>query len=243
MLKEAIEYIVHLKTPHFHKDEFGREFADRTLHPVTVGLIAPATVTTLAGLCDLAQMAFEALEPDAVVVQVVSHREVTLYAKQSDPWSRRTVFVKSELPEGLGFMFGQFMTHEAFIIGLQAMFVATEDRDYLLQLASNLTAQRVRVSEDDGVSQSVNLRAGVVLKADAATVVKTRVKLAPFRTFREVDQPASEFVFRLRNGGEDEPPSLALFEADGGKWKIDAMEIIGRFLRVRLDTDKIPVVI
>jgi hypothetical protein len=242
MLKEALEYIVGLKEPHFHKDA-GRTFADRKLEPVNGPTLSTLPITTLGGLCDLAAVAFESIDGAQVVVHVEDHASVAIIEKKSDEWARRTVFVRATAPEVGGFRFGQWYEHAEFIIGLQSNFTATEDRDYLLHLASNLTSERVRVSEDDGISQSTALRAGVVLKADAMTAVKSRVTLAPFRTFREVDQPASEFVLRLRDADEKSPPRLALFEADGGKWKLDAMTTIGTFLRVKLDNNAIPVII
>ncbi len=55
--------------------------------------------------------------------------------------------------------------------------------------------------------------------------IKPRVALAPFRTFPEIEQPISEFVFRARCTGEG-TPALMLVEADGGRWKIDAITTI-----------------
>jgi hypothetical protein len=51
------------------------------------------------------------------------------------------------------------------------------------------------------------------------------VKLSPFRTFIEVEQPESLFVLRGRKG-----PQWALFEADGGLWKIKAIQNIKNWL-------------
>lgn len=68
------------------------------------------------------------------------------------------------------------------------------------------------------------MRQSVSLKAQET--VSPRVKLAPFRTFREVAQPTSEFLIRLQKGSESAIPEIGLFEADGGEWKIDAAENI-----------------
>jgi hypothetical protein len=59
--------------------------------------------------------------------------------------------------------------------------------------------------------------------------VQGRVKLSPYRTFREVAWPESEFVFRLRSRGGG-VPECALFEADGGKWKLDEVVTIETWL-------------
>lgn len=57
------------------------------------------------------------------------------------------------------------------------------------------------------------------------------VTLAPYRTFREIAQPESQFVFRLRGGVEGALPHAALFEADGAEWKLAAVGRIASFLR------------
>lgn len=57
------------------------------------------------------------------------------------------------------------------------------------------------------------------------------VHLKPYRTFLEVDQPASDFIFRMRdNHGVD----CAIFEADGGAWEMEAMQNIKSYLQKEL---------
>lgn len=54
------------------------------------------------------------------------------------------------------------------------------------------------------------------------------VSLIPYRTFKEVDQPASKFVFRMRDGAHG--PEMALFDADGGAWEVAAMQALHEYL-------------
>ena len=54
--------------------------------------------------------------------------------------------------------------------------------------------------------------------------VKPRLTLCPFRTFREVVQPESEFILRLDDKGR-----VGLFEADGGRWKMEAKANIAAY--------------
>ena len=68
------------------------------------------------------------------------------------------------------------------------------------------------------MSQTVTTRQGVSLMQMEA--IKPRISLAPFRTFREVPQPESEFILRL-----DEKDGIGLFAADGGIWKEAREEI------------------
>ena len=53
--------------------------------------------------------------------------------------------------------------------------------------------------------------------------------LTPYRIFNEVEQPSSQFIFRINSMA-----NLALFEADGGKWKLDAINNIAAYLKTEL---------
>jgi len=60
------------------------------------------------------------------------------------------------------------------------------------------------------------------------------IRLRPYRTFREIEQPASLFVLRLQKGRDGELPRAALFEADGGQWKLEACQAIKHWLDMEL---------
>lgn len=66
--------------------------------------------------------------------------------------------------------------------------------------------------------------------------------LRPYRTFREVEQPASRFVLRLQSGQGDGMPKAALFEADGGAWRLTAIEAIARWLRTAQMPDALAII-
>lgn len=87
--------------------------------------------------------------------------------------------------------------------------------------------QAVKI-EDDGVSQTVHVRQGIAHIGD--TTLPNPVTLAPYRTFREVAQPASPFLLRARGGGTGGPIQVKLFEADGGTWELEAVERIKEWL-------------
>ena len=88
---------------------------------------------------------------------------------------------------------------------------------------------------DNGVSQqTVTTAGGVVLVGTAP--VPNPVTLAPYRTFREIEQPESLFVLRMRTGKDGEKPTAALFEADGGSWKLEAIKRIAAYLREQVGT-------
>lgn len=241
MLKEAIEKILSL-APASVLTLGTREYTDRSIYPQPEPQLAHIGVCTLNGFVDLISNNLEFMHADSMktslFVHVVTEAEVQLIAKESDKWGRRLLFAKAKLMETVGFRFGEFMWHEPFVIGLQANFTDGGDRDYVLKLASNISSERVGTSADDGISQQVGVRSGVALKTQET--IRARVQLAPYRTFREIEQPLSEFVLRVQQGAEGVAPKLALFEADGGSWKLTAIEAIARYLRPKVKD--IPVV-
>lgn len=80
---------------------------------------------------------------------------------------------------------------------------------------------------DSGVTQEVSVRRGVALKEQQT--VQPIVHLQPYRTFLEVAQPASDFLLRIDKDGHP-----ALYEADGGAWKLEAKRSIAAYLGEQL---------
>ena len=142
--------------------------------------------------------------------------------------------VRADLPDG--FPFERYMDLETFNIMLQSRFVDTNDRAALLALTANVVDENVKSYGDDGISQVASVKSGVTSVADVK--VPNPVLLRPFRTFAEVDQPESKFIFRMRKG--DDGVTAALIEADGGAWKIEAIQNIAEYLRNNLQKVLLP---
>ncbi len=230
MLKEFVEKIVSL-APVGRFQIHGREYTERPL-----GLVepprshVPLELMTLTGLVHAVRAKVDDVDPSAWIVEVLSHQGVRIVSRHTDPYGRRDVLLRVGLSDGEVFPFGRFLSREEFVIGLQSRFVQQGDVLEVLRLASGLEVSAVMVAEDDGISQRTTTRQGIALKE--TVTVKGRVKLRPYRTFREVEQPVSEFVFRLR-AKEGMVPECALFEADGGAWKLDAVLTIKAWLEAK----------
>jgi hypothetical protein len=97
----------------------------------------------------------------------------------------------------------------------------------LLKVVGNIQDGMAKTITDDGVSQTVNAKVGVQL---ATVALPSPSLLAPYRTFREVAQPASLFILRARAGSDEQPPKLALFIADGNRWRLDAIKNVAYWL-------------
>jgi hypothetical protein len=208
----------------------GKTFTSKPVHevkPEPPKLAAKVQVFTLQGFADLLREKIEDLDPTGFLIHITKYNEVVLISKETDEHGRRLELLKAQPVEFEQFKFGQFIGQEEFVIAVASRFVSTPDKDYVLQVASSLTNEAISISEDDGFKQKATIKQG--LKVADTVQLKPTVSLAPYRTFPEVGQPISQFVFRARCGG-GEPPKLMLIEADGGKWKLDAINEVRRFL-------------
>lgn len=101
------------------------------------------------------------------------------------------------------------------------------DVDYILDLLSHMSFDQSVKSDDNGITQTVQVRKGVSFVENKA--VRPIVTLAPYRTFQEVEQPESEFVFRVYDDR-----SISLTAADGGMWKLAARDAVKHYLEIAL---------
>lgn len=108
---------------------------------------------------------------------------------------------------------------KARTLTIKLSIVPTEVRDTLVQLISTVTTENGVSLADDGMTQRVTARSGISLVKQVS--VPNPVVLAPYRTFTEVEQPKSPFVFRIRQTGDE--VQAALFAADADAWKREAI--------------------
>lgn len=190
----------------------------------------PLQLHTLQGLVDYLAAAIEPISAMEHVVHVVSPVQVEVKGAAMEAlMGERPCLAQVTLPEGTeAFRFGAWHPAELFILNLQSLFEPTPERDELLTLVSKIRGGDVRETNDNGYAQEVKATKGVALVTNV--VVAPRVRLQPFRTFREVEQPASDFVLRLRSA-EEQRPELLLAEADGGAWRLEAIKAVANWLR------------
>ena len=113
---------------------------------------------------------------------------------------------------------------------MQSKFLQTGDRELVLKFAGTVENGTVAQYSDDGVTQKATIKTGIASKG--AAIVPNPVRLAPYRTFLEVDQPESLFIFRMKERADE--INCALFEADGGAWQMEAMQNIKSYLQEEL---------
>ena len=170
--------------------------------------------------------------PGKMILHVAAPNKVLFYSALDKERKRETLFIaNARLPE---FAFGRYMGQEEFIIGLQSCFLRNDDLDLILKVAGNVENKTVSTYGDDGVSQKATIKQGVASRADV--IVPNPVTLTPYRTFLEVKQIESKFVFRISEDREGHP-MFKLVEADGGAWKYAAMRRVSAYLAESLEDE------
>lgn len=223
MERDTIEKIVELAENRIDYIN-GQTYSEKKLYLVQEPTAAEIKVQTLTGLIDYLKSNFDE-GTDSLMVHIVSPTKVVVFAPLNSDRGREQLIVANAFTPSMHYE--NFYHAEEFNIKLQSVFVPNEDRDILLKVVGNIKEEQVNTIGDDGVSQSVTAKVGVGTVAEVK--VPNPVTLAPRRTFVEVPQPESNFVFRMRTGAK-----CALFESDGGAWQIDAMQNVKDYLETSL---------
>lgn len=230
MIKEAMEFLMAKSQPHF-KELDERLYVDKELYPIRDPMPNAVDFNSLDGFCGFVS---DNYGHEDYFVQICDESMVRLLSKHTCNFGQRECAARATtkiLPDG--FSFGKFMGAEEFNINVMTKFQETPGKDEVLKFTRKMSAGKVQETEDDGVTQHVTARQGVALTTEVKA--PAIVELAPYRTFADIEkQPISSFLFRVRGGGEDFKPTAALFETDGGLWKLKAMKEIQAFIEKNL---------
>ena len=193
MIKAALQYIEDLRKERIIESN-GMRYTEHRLERLDDCLRATSLkVSTLSSLVEYIRGNVDVMA-EKMLIQVVSPTEVRLLSQlDSDRKRECLMVVEAELPE---IKYGKFVNCEGFLISLRSNFIPNYDTDLLLKFAGTVEAGTVASYGDDGVTQKATVKKGISGKEDA--VVPNPVNLRPYRTFTEVEQPESEFVFRMK---------------------------------------------
>ena len=236
MEKDAFEFLANQATVAADKsiktDGAGRIFkiGENVREFIPDNLPDTLQVSTLSSVVDFISNAVDASESenDQLLLEVLSPSRVVLESVL-DKYGRRKQLITAKLSNE-PFEFGRWFNREDLNIALQSQFVANEDQAVLLRFIGNYKESQEQIATDDGTTQVASVRTG------AASVDNVKVPnpatLAPYRTFAEIEQPKSQFVFRMGEGMQG-----ALFEADGGAWKNVAIKSIKEYFADKLSEE------
>ena len=121
------------------------------------------------------------------------------------------------------------MPFEEALIALRTRFQPTADTEYALKLLSDITTGSKVTYNDNGIATSVVTKKGIDLQSNAS--IRPIIKLRPYRTFQEVEQPESQFLIRINER------NISFIEADGGMWKLSARNTVKKYLEKALESE------
>jgi hypothetical protein len=237
MLKEALQFLINLGIKPDERlvdfvdaDGNSRAFAidnegnSKEIKPLINRAVEPLRINTLTGLVEYVKANIER-QHSKFYLQVFDETTVYLKGVLDSAGGRETLVVAEAIVPN--FRYGCFLNTEELIIAFQSKFTKTHDRDLLLKVVGNVKEENIRETGDNGISQAVTIKTGVASATDV--LVPNPVTLAPYRTFLEVEQPSSDFIFRMKDG-----PAGAIFEADGGAWRNQAIANVREYLKAEL---------
>ncbi len=233
MIKEAIEKIQEISQPRFTEID-GRTYWTASGKPVLDPAPDTLHLSTLTGLADYlnSEMEWPDDAPDdkdaGLFITVDEPHIVRLHDPVSGKFKQRDkmAIVTATLPDNRIISGEMWYDLETFIIQAQATLEDTPDKTAMIKILGNVKEETGVTHADDGMTQNVTAKTGIATVED--TKLPNPVTLKPRRTFLEVEQPEAPFILRIKktNAG----PMVALFEADGGKWRLEAMQNIKAWL-------------
>ena len=199
----------------------------------------PLHVSTLTGFMDYVLYCNLEYSGRPMMIHVASPTHVEFISSLDEEREREVLCVADANVNE--FRFNTWMDQEAFILSMQADFNPNDDRDIILKFAGNAMKQNEVAYADDGVTQTATMKMGA--STAAKVQVPNPVLLAPFRTFQEIRQPETHYIFRMR--GQDNLQFL-LTDASNGIWKNEAIIFIKDYIKAALaqknDTNNIVVI-
>ena len=219
MLKELAQYIVGLSKPELIEIN-DKIFCDRNLRRYDYNTPEPLLFKSIQGLLEYIKSDHDCTY-DNSFIHIVNYKRIEFMSPLNDD-NQREVYAICE-PDVIDIRFNQFLDRETFNIMLQTGFVGNDDLKEILRYIGTMSDKEVRTVADDGIKQEITIKSSTQGLIDV--FIPNPVILRPFRTFVEIEPVESKFVLRLKEGG-----GCALFEADGGAWKIDTMGALQTYI-------------
>lgn len=228
MIKTALQYILDQCKPDVREIN-GETYSNKGYAKVVKEPYANAFVlTTLSSLVEYIKSGVDTMKGN-MFIHVVTPTDIEVFSQLDGDRNRETVVrVRANLPS---IATNEYVGRETFNIALQSKFVDNTDKELLLKFVGTVEEGTVAAYGDDGVSQKATIKTSLTSKGEA--LVPNPVKLRPYRTFTEVEQPESSFVFRMKSDKYD-GVACAIYEADGGAWKHEAMNNVKAYLKEAL---------
>lgn len=234
MLKDFIQHIQQTTQP-LIRNIAGADFA--VFHDGSVQELRPTidhpdalSLNSLDALVKMVKTEAPRFTVSSLYITIPDHLTVQCFT-QPNPDARffRQFFYKVHATDVPGWDSSVKLGFEEMQIALRTRFQETPDAIYAMKLISDISLGAKVVYNDNGVATTITTQKGVALQTNET--IRPIVRLKPYRTFQEVEQPESTFLIRVSERG------ISFTEADGGMWKLTARETIKKFLEEKLSDE------
>lgn len=214
----------------------GENYFSRNVYlPPEAPTVKTRNVLSLQGLIEYCKLDPDAAIENGAFLLVSSPTNVRLVSPFFGRHEQHHVFVEADchslLPIRKDYI--SYLEVEDFILRIQNFFVQSEVTEDLLQILSRIEIKDESAIEDDGLSQSVTTRSGISTLTQKE--LPRWIPLRPYRTFPEIEQPSSDYVFRMKQSGKEAYAKLS--ESESPQWKVEAMNSIRQYLTEKLGED------
>lgn len=226
--KESMEYLVGLGKQTLQTFVIeGKTYSTENLIEIKEPIYKAISLktSTLTSIVDFINNNADMVNNQKLIIHIDTPRNVYV-CSELDEERRREYLVQATALTSDRLDLDRYLPTEDFNIMLQSCFEENEHQKLLLQVSGCVKDNTIKDYGDDGVSQTATVKTGVASVNNV--IVPNPVTLIPNRTFPEINQPESKFVFRMKSG--DKTPYATLIEADGGAWRNEAMSNIAAFL-------------
>lgn len=231
MIKEAIEKIVSLANPVVTEVNgvsylFDKEGGYTQIKPA-LDMVDTIRLSSLDAMVKFVTREAVALTDSILFLTVPDHLTVDCFTSPcKDARNNRTYLYRAKATDVPGWDGSMKLGFEEAQIALRTRFQHTNDTEYAQKLLSDITTGCKVTYNDNGVATTIVTQQGVALQGK--TAIRPILNLRPYRTFQEVEQPASDFLIRVNDR------YISFIEADGGMWKLTARETVKAFLEAQL---------
>jgi hypothetical protein len=197
-------------------------------------------VESLQGLIDYVHGNKDGIDHDLCTIHIVDHTSVMLHGKVNRETGIRPLFVHAEISSKIkSFPFDRWLEHEEFMIKLYSLFQWDADKvhEEFAKKVSAIKSTDTDESTDNKIATNKTKTSGISIPEDRTVFT---INLSPYRTFAEVKQPTTPFIFRVRKD-RNEGIQCALFECDGGAWVNEVRLNISSFLLSSLKEKRMPI--
>lgn len=228
MIKEAIQKILEISNP-TRLDFDQRTFlvsAGQTREIKTEHTCLDSC--SLVGLTLYAERFYANVKTDDIpFIHVQDPFTVVLYSGKNEDGKHQAVYIAKA--KANKFPFGERLTLEEMIIKLRCCFAENDDLHSLIAGISAITSGPVTTAVDDGISQTVTVKAGVSLKGEAK--INPVRDLIAYRSFPGIQSPISPFLFRVHQDKEGGTVRFSLHDMEGDAWMWSTVAAISKVIR------------